>query len=130
MDNMEKHIQALGIANIVLGCLGIFGALVVLAIFGGGGLFASEASGEPEFAIIGLAFGSLLALIILLFSIPSFICGIALLKRWSWGHGAGLVISFINLLHIPFGTAVGIYGLWVVFQPETQDLFRSGDQPS
>jgi len=35
-----------------------------------------------------------------------------------------IVISAIELLHIPIGTALGIYGLWALTKPETAALFR------
>jgi hypothetical protein len=38
-----------------------------------------------------------------------------------------IVLSAIELLHVPFGTALGIYGLWVLLSPPTEELFR--DQP-
>ena len=33
-----------------------------------------------------------------------------------------IVISVLDLLNIPFGTALGIYGLWVLTKPETEAL--------
>jgi hypothetical protein len=27
------------------------------------------------------------------------------------------------MLNLPFGTLLGVYGLWVLFQPETEPLF-------
>jgi len=35
-----------------------------------------------------------------------------------------IILSVIHLLSIPFGTALGIYGLWVLLQRETEPLFR------
>jgi hypothetical protein len=33
------------------------------------------------------------------------------------------VLSAINLINIPIGTVVGIYGLWVLLTKETERLF-------
>ena len=35
-----------------------------------------------------------------------------------------IVLSAINLINIPFGTVLGIYGLWVLLTRETELLFR------
>ena len=32
--------------------------------------------------------------------------------------------SVIHLLSVPFGTVLGVYGLWVLLQRETEALFR------
>jgi hypothetical protein len=35
-----------------------------------------------------------------------------------------LVISFISLANVPFGTALGVYSMIVLFNPETVRLFQ------
>jgi hypothetical protein len=35
-----------------------------------------------------------------------------------------MIVSAINCLNIPVGTAKGIYSIWVLMQPETIDLFE------
>jgi hypothetical protein len=35
------------------------------------------------------------------------------------------VLSALNLISIPFGTLLGIYGLWVLLNKETEALFAS-----
>jgi hypothetical protein len=35
----------------------------------------------------------------------------------------GIVVAILYLVHIPFGTIVGIYGLWVLFNKDTESLF-------
>jgi hypothetical protein len=34
-----------------------------------------------------------------------------------------MILAVIDLLNIPIGTAVGVYSLWVLLQPETEKLF-------
>ena len=34
-----------------------------------------------------------------------------------------MVLSAIHLINIPFGTALGVYGLWALTNPETEQLF-------
>jgi hypothetical protein len=35
-----------------------------------------------------------------------------------------LVLGFVNLIHIPFGTALGIYTLWVLLPAQSEREFR------
>jgi|SRR5579864_946257 len=44
--------------------------------------------------------------------------GLGLLQRQSWARPLAIVMSFFELLHIPFGTALGIYTLVVLLPGE------------
>ncbi len=127
---MEIHVKILGVVHIVLGAMGLIGALIVLAVFGGaaGIVGAVAVPEEPEAAfvvpLLGL-FGVGLFLLIALLSVPGILAGVGLLKFRNWGRILGIVVSALNLLHFPVGTAFGVYGLWVLFQKETEALFES-----
>ena len=56
-------------------------------------------------------------------SVPSIIAGVGLLKRRSWARILTIVLSVLNLINIPFGTLLGIYGLWVLLSQNTAPLF-------
>jgi hypothetical protein len=57
------------------------------------------------------------------FSTPGLIGGIGLLNMAPWSRMFMIVISALHLLHVPVGTALGIYGLWALTKPETEALF-------
>ena len=42
------------------------------------------------------------------------IAGWGLYERRSWARMLAIVLAFLSLLHPPFGTAIGIYTLWVL----------------
>jgi hypothetical protein len=126
---MQQHVTALAVLFIVLGALGLIGFLVVVLVFGGAaGIVSLAAGGEPEAAIavpiVGTV-GAAIALFILIVSLPDIVVGIGLLGFRPWARILGIVLSILGLLHFPLGTLVGVYGLWVLFNPETEALFRS-----
>ena len=43
--------------------------------------------------------------------------GVGLLTYSPWARILAIVLACINVIHIPFGTALGIYTLWVLFSP-------------
>ena len=43
-----------------------------------------------------------------------FLSGYGLLEKLPWARTLTLVLAFINLLDIPFGTAIGVYSIWVL----------------
>jgi hypothetical protein len=122
---METHVKVLGALQIAMGAFGLFGAVVLVLVFG----VASSAvgmSGDPDatFAlpIIGITGMALVAFLVIL-SLPSVVIGIGLLQRRSWARVGGMVLSILSLMMLPFGTIVGIYGIWVLFSKETERLF-------
>jgi len=123
---MDTHVKVLGVLHMVLGAFGLVGALVLSIIFGGAAGIAG-ASGDPDAAlampIIGLT-GLALVVVVGALSLPGIIVGIGLLKYRSWARIFGIVLSIFDLIWIPFGTVVGVYGLWVLFSRDTERLFN------
>jgi len=118
---MKKHIEMLGILHIVYHSMGLIGALVVLVVIGGGGIISRN-----ELAIaITMAVALFLSSIILIFSIPGIIGGVGLLKMRPWGRILALIMGFLSLMEIPFGTALGIYTIWALMNDETIKLFEA-----
>jgi hypothetical protein len=115
---MNKHVRLLGILNIVWGSFGLIGAMVTMLIFGSAlGIIGMAGHGGPRtplaMSLVGLV-GGILFLLILITSLPSVVAGIGLLRSASWARIFTLVLSGLHLFSIPFGTALGIYGFWVL----------------
>ena len=123
---MEQHVKILAWLNIVFGGLMIVLALCMLLLFGGlAGVVASDHA-DPDAAggaaVLGVV-GAIVFIFLAAISIPSVIAGIGLLKLRSWAQMLTIVMSVLSLISFPFGTALGIYGLWVMLNKETKPLF-------
>jgi hypothetical protein len=122
---MDTHVKVLGALEIALGVMGLCGAVMLTLVFGIGASVVG-ASGEPDAAvalpIIGITGMALVAFLIAL-SLPGIIIGIGLIRLRPWARIAGIVLSILSLMMIPFGTIVGVYGLWVLFSKDTERLF-------
>ena len=119
---MEKHVTFVGALHIGFGVLGVLVAVVIWAAVVGGGLI----SGDEEVMALTAFIGSVIAFFLILVSVPGIIGGVGLLKRRSWARILVLVISVLDLIDVPIGTAVGIYSIWVLLQEETKQLFVVG----
>lgn len=113
--------------HIVFGALGLLGAVAVLFIFGGiAGIVGISAPHDADamraIPILGIV-GTVIAVFVLLLSLPGLIAGFGLLRLYPWARLLTIVLSALNLLNVPIGTALGIYGLWVLLQAETERLF-------
>ena len=127
---MTTHVKVLGVLFIALSALGICAALFVGLAFGtASGVVAANADADAAVAlpIIGLA-GTALTVFLLAVSLPGLIAGIGLLNFKPWARIVAIVLSAINLINIPFGTIMGIYGLWVLLNKETEGLFSGRPQ--
>jgi hypothetical protein len=123
---MATHVKILGIMHIVFGALGLLAALLILIVFGGiAGLVGSHAAGhdaELAMPVVG-GIGALIFLVIAVLSLPGLIAGIGLLHYYPWARVLMIVVSALHLMNIPFGTALGVYGLWALLNRETEALF-------
>jgi len=126
---MQTHVKILGAIHIVFGGLGVLAALIILAIFGGiAGLLGTagiETHGaEAAIPVLGII-GTVLFVFLAVISIPGLVAGIGLLQFCNWARILTIVLSALHLLNFPFGTALGIYGLWVLLSQGTEQLFRT-----
>ncbi len=124
---MKQHVSILGVLYIAFGVLGMVAAVAMLVLFGGAaGVVSIVSEQEPEAAVAVPILGVLAVMlftIIAVLSIPGLAVGIGLVKFQSWARIGGLILSALNLLNFPFGTALGIYGLWVLVNKETEAVF-------
>jgi hypothetical protein len=111
---MEKHITIVGVLHAALSVLGLLAAAVVVVAVAGGGLLSGDREAMQITGTVAGIIGSFLVLI----SLPGLIGGIGLLMRKAWARIVLLIVGALQLLNIPFGTALGIYTLWALTRPE------------
>jgi hypothetical protein len=123
---MTTHVKVVGVLYIALSTIGILSALFLALVFGtASGIVGATADAEGAaiaLPIIGLT-GTMLVVFLVVTSLPGLIAGIGLLKGLPWARIFAIVVAIINLIHIPVGTIVGIYALWVLFSKDTERLF-------
>lgn len=116
---METHIKILGWLFIIMNALGLFIALIVFLIVGGAGL----ASGDRTAIIITSTVAIVVALTLLVLSLPGLVAGFGLLKFKPWARILALVLGILNLPFFPTGTILGVYSLIVLLDDEATRLF-------
>ena len=120
--NMKQHVSFVGALHIGFGLLGIIGAL---AIFFGFQFLYEFFEDEPMAEQILSYVGNTIALILIFFSSLGIVGGIGLFSYRPWARIVVMIVSAMNCLNVPVGTAKGIYSIWVLMQPETIELFES-----
>jgi F0F1-type ATP synthase membrane subunit a len=118
---IEKHITTVAALHIGLSIFGIIiGAFIFIILTAIG--FASR--DEDALAVLA-AIGTIVSIFLFVLSVPGIIGGIGLLKRKEWARILILVVSAIDLINIPIGTALGVYSIWVLVNDETVKLFSA-----
>jgi hypothetical protein len=117
---MQEHVTILGALYLALNLLKVIIAIIVFVVISSGGLL----SGDMEAIAITSTVGSIIAFILIIFSVPGIIAGIGLLKRRPWARILTLVLGCLELMVIPFGTILGIYTIWVLMKEESAAIFN------
>jgi Ni,Fe-hydrogenase I cytochrome b subunit len=80
---------------------------------------------EPAARSIISIVADVIAIVFIVISVPGILAGMGLYRRKEWARILSLILSVIEIFSFPFGTAIGIYSIWALTQPETIREFGS-----
>ena len=127
---VQRHLNVLATLWLINGILRLAGVIWML-IFGEYFLpFVGGSRGHwpmgRQWPFDFLAMGLYSTMIVLgVFGVLYLLLAWGLYQREPWARMLGLVLGFIALIRIPFGTALGIYTLWVLLPaPSGQEYNR------
>lgn len=125
-SNLGTHQDVLAALFIGLGVMGVIGIAVLLLIFSAGSVAIGFArTQDPSvpgiLTLLPIGVGIFFAALVAVATIPNFVAAFGLLKRRPWGPIVALIASILNLPHIPLGTGVGIYGIWLYVEINRQE---------
>ncbi|GBD88431.1 hypothetical protein BMS3Abin03_02367 [bacterium BMS3Abin03] len=123
-NKMEKHLTVVAALQVGFSLLGILAAIIVYTVLRSVVGFVEEPEGEKVLMLVA----TWVPLFLIIVSIPGLIGGIGLFMKQRWARILVLVISVLDLLNIPVGTAVAVYSIWVLVQEDTVKLFT--EQPT
>ena len=110
---MRNHIRILGWLHIAMGVIDLLFGLAMVGLFSGIGVLSGDPTAFGMMSLMG-GFVGTLALIV---AVPNFIVGVGLLRDWGgWVLVFAVVLALLNLTKVPWGTAVGLYTLWIAFK--------------
>jgi hypothetical protein len=117
---MEKHINIVAALQIGFSIFGIIiGAIIYLILY-----LVGNFSGDIDAQNVLTIIANVLIIFFAVISLPGIIAGIGLFKRKEWARILTLIISVLNLFNFPLGTAVGVYSIWALVQPEIVEQFK------
>lgn len=114
-NRIEKHTRILAILWLVVS---IFRLIPAFALWFGSGM-AMHFVPFPFRAFI-LPVAGFIGALLFATAVLGILAGWGLLNYRSWARMLAMVLGIIALIHIPFGTALGIYTLWVLLPTESE----------
>ena len=124
---MQPHVDFLGVLFIVWGLLTTLVGLSTLALGVGAVALITSAShggggGQVAAGITAAAFTAL-ALIAIVWGVAHVAVGVPIRRRRHWARLAALMLGSVDLILLPYGTALGCYTLWVLLNEKGRELF-------
>jgi hypothetical protein len=107
-----------GVLTILVGAstlaLGVAAAALIKSAGGNGGFAAGLTA--AAFTILGI--------LAILWGVAHVCVGNPLRGRRQWSRHAALALGAVDLLLLPYGTALGAYALWVLLRDDAKRLFE------
>jgi hypothetical protein len=123
---VPAHVDFVGVLFIVWGLLTTLVGVSTLALgIGAVALIRSTSRGGGQMAagLTAAAFTTL-AVIAILWGAAHVVVGVPLRRRKPWARIIALTLGSIDLLLLPYGTALGAYALWVLLNERGKALFN------
>jgi hypothetical protein len=120
---VQGHFHLLGILWLAISAFNTIGGVILYVLANTlfahmrdlGAPAAPTAFLRPLLSVVGI--------FILAKALVGFIAGWGLMQREPWARVIALVLGFISLFNVPFGTAVGVYTLWVLLPAQSQQEY-------
>jgi hypothetical protein len=123
---VKSQVDFLGVLFVVWGLLTVVVGLSTLALgVGAVALIASAArsGGSQVAAGITAAAFTALAFIAMLWGAAHVVVGLPLRRYAPWSRLIALMLGSVDLLLLPYGTALGVYALYVLLNEKGKTLF-------
>jgi hypothetical protein len=124
---MDAHVDFLAVLFIIWGALTTLIGVSTLALGAGAValIMSSSGRGGGSQVVAGLtaALFTVLAVIAILWGTAHIVIGLPLRRRRPAARILALVLGSVDLVLLPYGTALGCYALWVLLSEKGKALF-------
>lgn len=123
-----QHVDLVGVLFVVWGGLTILigASTLALGMAAAALISTAAAAGRGQFAAsLTAATFTLLAILAVLWGAAHVSVGVLVRRRRHWSRHGAILLGAIDLLLLPFGTALGVYTLWILLREEAKRLFET-----
>ncbi len=121
---MRKHVELVGVLYFVWGGVALLLGVAFLSLaFGTASIeVPPEEAGSLAAGVIVGMFGALAGLS-LIWGVVHMWDAVAIRRHRHSGRAVAIVLAVLNLFLLPFGTALGVYALWVLSHEQARPMF-------
>ena len=112
------HVRLLGILWLAISALRLIPGLFLVA-------FAGARTFGPDIPAFVATFLPAIGMVFLFCAGVGIAAGAGLLTQQPWARMLAIVFGALSLIDIPFGTAIGIYTLWVLLPAESEKEYKT-----
>ena len=129
-NRVARHAQMLGILWIAYSALlaipGVFVLIFFRTIFPAiMRMQPPHGAPPPEFMLRFMhPLMTFIGIVLLAKAVAGVAAGVGMLQRAPWSRMLTIILACISLISIPFGTALGVYSLWVLLSPNADNEFQ------
>lgn len=120
---VAEHYYLLGILHIVYSSFICLPGLLMVFLGKVFFVWVSQFGHNPPPWFMGTLF-TLVGWVLLVRGVAGIVAGVGLVQRAQWARLWALVMAFISLLSVPFGTALGVYTIWVLLGTGSEEEYR------
>jgi hypothetical protein len=118
-SRLAGHVRLLGILWLAISAFRLIPGLILWL---SGPLWIPHIPVETRIALV--PFLAMMGFFFVLAAVLGFVAGWGLLERKSWSRVVAIILGVLSLFDVPFGTAIGIYTLWVLLPAKNEEEFR------
>ena len=123
-SRVQEHVRLLAILWFAVSALNALGGVILFVLANTLFLHLHD-MGAPEAPTAFLhPLLSVVGILVIAKGALGFLAGWGLLQRESWGRMLALVLAFLGLINVPFGTALGVYTLWVLLPARAEEEYQ------
>ena len=127
LESPATHVDLVGMLFVVWGGLTILiGASTLgLGLAAASLITAAAEAGRGRFAAsLTAATFTAFAFLAILWGAGHVMVGVQVRRRRHWARMGAVLLSCVDLLLLPYGTALGVYALWILLRDETKPFFE------
>ena len=125
---MSAHLKLLGILQVAWVAIGLLLGVSALMLSAGAVAIGVASQDRQIPAGVTAAAFAMCAVALLVIGLGNAWAGSAINRRRPSGRLAALGLAIPNLFVLPFGTALGIYAMWVLLHDETRRMFTAAPE--
>jgi hypothetical protein len=122
-SRLQEHLRLLAILWFAFSAFEVVGGFILFIVANTIFVHVQDLSAPPQVGLLRPLL-SFLAAFVFLKGAAGFLAGYGLLHRMHWARPLALVLAFLALIHVPLGTALGVYTLWVLLPAESEQEYE------